>query len=399
MRFENTIELGSVSIIKGGKRLPKGVSLIQVPNKHPYIRVCDIPKTKTIQLNSNFEYVDNETQKEISRYIVSSGDIILSIVGSIGFVAVVGESLHGANLTENCVKITEFNNVDKDFLYYYLISNYGQEEIAKGTVGAVQAKLPIKNIQKIKIPKVSMKIQQKIASILSALDDKIELNQRINDNLEQQAQTLFANRFLSYTRSNLPNGWRVMQLGDVAVICNKSFNPLKEPETLLEHYSIPAFDEAKFPVFELSTNIKSNKFLVDTDCFMISKLNPTTKRVWKPYCISNQAVCSTEFIVYRAKERFLTDFLYSLIDSETFSDFMCSHVTGSTGSRQRTTPSDTLQFEFVLPTTEEIQAFSMIAAPMYQQIRLNAIANDKLRRLRDSLLPRLMSGEIDVSAI
>lgn len=178
------------------------------------------------------------------------------------------------------------------------------------------------------------------------------------------------------------------------MISNKSFNPIKEPETFLEHYSIPAFDETRFPVFELSSNIKSNKFIIDADCFMISKLNPTTKRVWKPYCISDKAVCSTEFIVYKAREQRYTDFLYSLIDSERFSDFMCSHVTGSTGSRQRATPADTLQFEFALPPAEEISAFTAIAQPMYQQIRGNAIENDKLKRLRDVLLPKLMAGEI-----
>ena len=146
----------------------------------------------------------------------------------------------------------------------------------------------------------------------------------------------------------------------------------------------------------LFRSIKSNKFIVDADCFMISKLNPTTKRVWRPYCISDKAVCSTEFIVYKAQEQQYTDFLYSLIDSEGFSDFMCSHVTGSTGSRQRTTPSDTLQFEFGLPPAEEISAFTAIVRPMYQQIRVNAIENDRLKRLRDTLLPKLMAGEIEV---
>jgi hypothetical protein len=110
-------------------------------------------------------------------------------------------------------------------------------------------------------------------------------------------------------------------------------------------------------------------------------------------------VCSTEFIVYKAKERMLTDFLYSLIDSVPFSDFMCSHVTGSTGSRQRTIPSDTLQYQFHLPTAGEIAAFSAMVAPMYAQIRINAMENARLKALRDSLLPRLMSGEIEVSDI
>lgn len=197
----------------------------------------------------------------------------------------------------------------------------------------------------------------------------------------------------------MPVNWRIVRLGDVAIISKKSFNPAKEPEILLEHYSIPAFDEAHFPVFELSTAIKSNKFIVDSTCFMISKLNPTTKRVWKPYCLTENSVCSTEFIVYKAKRQEITDFLYSVIDSSSFSDFMCSHVTGSTGSRQRTTPSDTLAFKLILPTAEEIAEYQGIVTPMFKQIKCNAIENDNLKRLRDSLLPKLMNGEIDVSAI
>ena len=210
---------------------------------------------------------------------------------------------------------------------------------------------------------------------------------------------MFAEHFCLRNGDSVPEGWSLVSLGDVAVISNKSFNPLKQPETMLEHYSIPAFDETRYPVFELSTEIKSNKFIVDSDCFMISKLNPTTKRVWRPYCMTANAVCSTEFIVYKAKERELTDFLYSLIDSALFSDFTCSHVTGSTGSRQRTTPSDTLQYQFYMPTADEIADFSAVVAPMYAQIRVNALENARLKELRDSLLPRLMSGEIDVADI
>ena len=221
----------------------------------------------------------------------------------------------------------------------------------------------------------------------------------VNDNLQQQAQAIYRERFEEVPSEDLPSGWRVVSLGEVATISNKSFNPLKATERMLEHYSIPAFDEARFPVFELSTSIKSNKFVIDASCFMISKLNPTTKRVWKPYCLTENAVCSTEFIVYKAKDESITDFLYSVIDSNSFSDFKCSHVTGSTGSRQRTTPSDTLSYELILPSEDELAEFQSLVSPMYAQIRINAIENDKLKRLRDSLLPKLMSGEIDFSGI
>ena len=169
------VKLGKVATVKGGKRLPKGINLITKPNPHPYIRVRDLNGKKTLELDGSFEFVDDETQKAISRYIVTGGDIVLSIVGTIGLVSVVGDSLNEANLTENCVKLTSLSGIDRDYLYYYLKSSYGQQEIARGTVGAVQAKLPIKNIQDISIPLPDEVTQRKIADILSSLDAKIEV--------------------------------------------------------------------------------------------------------------------------------------------------------------------------------------------------------------------------------
>ena len=284
---------------------------------------------------------------------------------------------------------------DTRYLCYLLNSM----DLSGYVTGSAQPKLSQANLNAVTLLLPPISIQKKIVEYLYMFDKKIAVNQQINDNLEQQAELLYHERFETVDRDKLPVGWRIVRLGDVATISKKSFNPAKEPEMLLEHYSIPAFDEAHFPVFEPSTAIKSNKFIVDDSCFMISKLNPTTKRVWKPYCLTENAVCSTEFIVYKAKSKEITDFLYSVIDSASFSDFMCSHVTGSTGSRQRTTPSDTLAFELVLPNAEEIAEYQGIVSPMLEQIKCNAIENDRLKRLRDSLLPKLMSGEIDVSGI
>lgn len=287
-----------------------------------------------------------------------------------------------------------------DFLYYVLRTPSFRQDV-KDNYGSGSAipRIILKDFKRMMVSYPSLEKQQAIISVLTAMDSKIQANTEINDNLEQQAQAIYHERFETVSPNDLPSEWRIVTLGEVATISNKSFNPLKEPEILLEHYSIPAFDEARFPVFELSTSIKSNKFIIDASCFMISKLNPTTKRVWKPYCLTGNAVCSTEFIVYKAKDKTITDFLYSVIDSNSFSDFMCSHVTGSTGSRQRTTPSDTLSYELILPSEDELAEFQSLVSPMYAQIRINAIENDRLKRLRDSLLPKLMSGEIDVSAV
>ena len=287
-----------------------------------------------------------------------------------------------------------------EFLYYTLRAPSFRQDVRDNYgSGSAIPRIILKDFKRMPISYPSLEDQKEIVSVLTALDHRIQTNMKINDNLQQQAQAIYHERYECIFSDALPSGWRIVTLGEVATISNKTFNPLKEPETTLEHYSIPAFDEARFPVFEPSTSIKSNKFIIDASCFMISKLNPTTKRVWKPYCLTENAVCSTEFIVYKAKDEAITDFLYSVIDSRSFSGFMCSHVTGSTGSRQRTTPSDTLSYKLILPSEDELVEFQSLVSPMYAQMRINAIENDKLKRLRDSLLPKLMSGEIDVSDI
>lgn len=183
--FENTIrqsdsisnvELGSLADVKGGKRLPKGVNLITVPNHHPYIRVRDLNNAVYASLSKDYEYVDDETQKGISRYIVSTDDVLMSIVGTIGLTAIVDHTLDKANLTENCVKLTNLKRIKPEYLLLFLRSSQGLEAISKGTVGAVQLKLPIKNIQSITVPLLCEEELQPLNEILSAIFSQISAN-------------------------------------------------------------------------------------------------------------------------------------------------------------------------------------------------------------------------------
>ena len=289
--------------------------------------------------------------------------------------------------------------VDPTFLYYVLADDTFFDYATATAKGTKMPRGDKDAIMDYAVPQIDIKDQRKIGDFLRSMDDKISVNDKINKVLQRQAQALFSERFCLSADASVPQNWTKTKMGDVAEISTKSFNPLKHPNIMLEHYSIPAYDETRYPVFESSSEIKSNKFVIDKNCFMISKLNPTTKRVWRPYCMTQNAVCSTEFIVYRAKNLAQTEFLYSLVDSVPFSDFMCSHATGSTGSRQRTTPSDTLQYQFYLPTEPEISAFTAIVAPMYAQIEINTLENARLKLLRDALLPRLISGKLSVSAL
>ncbi|MBY7734830.1 restriction endonuclease subunit S [Francisella philomiragia] len=146
------IDLQKICTIKGGKRLPKNETLSKIKNEHPYIKIADMTDTKFISLSNDFEFVDDEVQKKISKYIVEKDDIIISIVGAtIGIVNIIDESLDQANLTENCVKLTNLKNTTKDYLYHYFYSSFIRNEIEKRIVGGAQGKLPIYNIESMPI--------------------------------------------------------------------------------------------------------------------------------------------------------------------------------------------------------------------------------------------------------
>ena len=267
--------------------------------------------------------------------------------------------------------------------------------------GSAQPKLSQANLNAVKLLLPQIEMQKKIVDYLSKIDEKIEVNTQINKNLEQQTQELFKAWFVTFETfgGKMPSSWSVAKLGDIATIKTNSFSPVKNPTVMLEHYSIPAFDEQKYPVFELASNVKSNKYILTDNSVMISKLNPNTKRVWRPMCISEFAVSSTEFIIFEANDPTYKDYVFSVIDSPVFSDWMCAHTTGSTNSRQRTTPSTTLEFQIALPTQEVVSDFCKIVTPMYDMIAQNTCENRKLAAFRDTLLPQLMSGELDVSNI
>ena len=212
----------------------------------------------------------------------------------------------------------------------------------------------------------------------------------INDYLEQLADTLFSQ--LVNSKSDLEK----ISLQQLAEIVKSSFNPLKSKEVALEHYSIPAYDEQKFPIFEMSTEIKSNKFMVNSDCVLFSKLNPETKRVWRPLGLTNNAVCSTEFIVLKARSPELTDLLQAIVSSSDFHTFMCQHVTGTTGSRQRVSPNIALEYEFFLPLSK-LADFSKQVKSIYALIAHNQKEAQTLKEFRDSLLSKLLSGEIQLT--
>lgn len=395
------VRLGDVCEIKGGKRLPKGVNLITQKNSHPYIRVRDLGKSKTIELNSSYEYVDEITQKQIQRYITQKGDILISIVGTIGLIAIVGGSLDGANLTENCVKLVKLDKIDSEYLYYYLKSPFGQQNISRGTVGAVQAKLPIKNIQDFSIicPEL-ISDQRRIASILSSLDRKIELNNKINADLEEMAQAIFKNWFVDFEPFKdgkfvdselgmIPEGWKVVVFDNILKVTTTKTGKEGIPEYSVTNTGIHPRDE-KFTK-NLSKSSAKNK--------LIRKGNLVfgMSREILNWGIMKEEVggVSSAYNVYIVDEKIVnTTYLECFIAQRM--DYFADLIKPASREGQGVDKALLMKKIICIPPSEVMDVF----LEKYNSIKLlTEIRNQESSRLsllRDTLLPRLMSGEIEV---
>ena len=312
------------------------------------------------------------------------------------------------------------NTLDLKY-FYYLVKYIGLNHLKDGTSNP---SLSRDTFNSLLLPFPPISAQLAIVQVLGTLDDKIELNRRINETLEAMARAifkswfvdfdpvrakadgrptglpkpiadLFPNRFEDSELGKTPKGWRVGPLTEIATLHTTTVHPAERPEMLWEHYSIPAFDEGRQPKWERGETIKSGKFAVPKNCVLASKLNPQFPRVWLPDVRdSSVAVCSTEFMPFVPVVATWRPFLFQLANSEPFQGEIISRVTGSTGSRQRVQPQQIASVPVVVPPQEVIQAFSTRVGPLQERQAASIREASMLTALRDALLPRLLSGEI-----
>lgn len=359
---------------------------------------------KKIAMDKLIPYCRNISNFELEAFSggtkFRNGDTIMARItpclenGKISQVRILDEDEIGFGSTEYIVFRAKEGVSDPDFLYYLVTSDIVKEPAIKSMVGSSgRQRVQTDVVQNLKIKVPPLAEQQRIAKILSSLDDKIELNNAINRNLEEHAQAIFRSWFVDFEPfgGKIPKDWNNGKLGDIAEIKKKAFHPEKNPGLVVEHYSLPALDEKHYPVFEITDGIKSNKFIVSKESVLISKLNPDTKRIWRPYCISEYPICSTEFVVFEAINGSHRDYIYSIIDCAQFYDYMCSLITGCTNSHQRVSPETLLEFPVSIPPKTVLKSFCDKITPIYEMIEKNVLENQHLTSLRDVLLPKLMS--------
>jgi type I restriction enzyme S subunit len=215
--------------------------------------------------------------------------------------------------------------------------------------------------------------------------------------LPQPLADLFPDSFEDSELGEIPRGWEVGQFRDVVEQLRDQENPLSLPNVLFHHFSIPAFDEGQSPKAEYGGSIKSLKSRVPSGVVLLSKLNPEIERVWlvdvRP---SERAVCSTEFLVLRARPPFTRSFVYCLARSPVFRQQIEGLVTGTSKSHQRAQVESILNLAVVAPPSSIVAAFDRSVDSLLARTLECRRESHTLAALRDALLPKLISGELRV---
>lgn len=285
--------------------------------------------------------------------------------------------------------------INVNFLKYFLTNEEQLEylqTLAEDRSGTFpQITFEILGGLEINLPPLSE--QKAIADVLSALDDKIDLLHRQNHTLEQMAETLFRQWFVEKAQED----WEEFCVSDIAIHKKDSINPAKFPTNLFYHFSLPAFDSGRRVGKELGLEILSSKYKISHRSILVSKLNPQTPRIWLVLNSQINYICSTEFQNLMPKNTDNLGFLYCLFKSKEVIDELAMGASGTSGSHQRIKPQDMLNIKFKSKNLEYLTDFSSVVEPFLLKVESNLKQIQTLETLRDTLLPKLISGEVRVN--
>ena len=344
----------------------------------------------------------------------NAGTLCITIAANIAETAILGYPMC---FPDSVVGFNAYPTESSEQFMHYVFT-YIRNSIQNSVSGSIQDNINIDYLSQLdfKVPKKDY--QDKIVGVLGGIDQKIELNVRISAELEAVAKTLYDYWFTQFDFPNadgkpyrssggemvwneqlkrkIPKGWENGSVSALLEIDNTSVDPQKLGSTIMEHYSIPAFDKDHNPIYEPAYMIESGKYRVDSECILTSKLNPRFKRLWDPFCDTENAICSTEFIVYRPHELWMRPFCYAVLNSDAFYVHMSSKAISSTGSRKRIQPDVSASFTLAIPDDDTIRSFVAMYDPFMKKLKALYKENRELQQLRDWLLPMLMNGQATV---
>ena len=363
----------------------------------------------------------NTTEKEQELYSIKKGDIFLTRTS---------ETLN--ELAMSCVALKDYpqatfsgfakrlrpiqKNITYDkFMGFFLRSKYFRKIIDNNAIMTLRASFNEKIFSYLNVELPEYEEQVKIGNLLHFIEEKIKTNNKINIELEKLAKILYDYWFVQFDfpdenkrpykssggamvynevlKREIPVGWRVKELQNIASISNEQITP--NECVAYRHYSIPAFDEKGTYIIESGEDIHSNKFIIKSFDVLISKLNPRFSRV---ICADNEEdmVSSTELIVFRCNDEQNQSLVYCIAKSDNFYSYCVKNATGSSGSHNRI--NHEIMGAYKIPYNHSTyELFKSRISDIIQKRNHIIKENQKLISIKDFLLPMLMNGQISIA--
>lgn len=401
----------SYGIVQPGPHVPGGV---------PIIRAGDL-RGNRIDISSPLR-VAKSVENNYIRTRLRGGELVMSIVGTVGQTAIIQKELEGWNTARAVAVIPVISEVGAYWVEISLRTPEAQARINSRLNTTVQATLNLRDLAEIPIPLPPRPVRQAIGSVLAALDAKMRINEHMNNTLEDVSSSVFQDWFVDFgpTKSkavggppylppndwavfparledSAPKGWRHYSLEELVRQQTATIAPNLKADTEFEHYSIPAYDAHRSPSIDLGSAIKSNKTIVPPNAILLSKLNPEIPRVWIVEAYQGrQQICSTEFLAFTPANGTSRSLLFGLFTNGEFREMLRTMATGTSTSHQRVSPSELLSTKVLYATQDLFRMYENIAEPLIKKVLANYKENRSLVSLREYLLPNLMSGKIRV---
>ncbi|EIU7214501.1 restriction endonuclease subunit S [Pseudomonas aeruginosa] len=400
----------------------RGAKIVNMGELFAYPRLRAVPMRR-IELNGN----------ELERFGLQKHDLLFArrslVAEGAGKCSIVMD-VDGPTVFESSIirARPDPSKANPIFLYYLWSSPLGAHLLGTIRRQVAVAGVTGKDLEQLEFPLPPISEQETIASVLGALDDKIEHNRKTAQELLHLAHAIFRAWFVDFEPvaakaagatsfpsmphgvfdvlptgfvdsdiGPVPEGWEVGRVGNLAELSKTQINPQNYPEEMFEHFSIPAFDAGMLPVAERGGAIKSSKFSVVPGCILLSKLNPRIPRVWLPSPVSSRRqIASTEFLVFVPRSPLDRHYLYCQFEQPSFREELAQDATGTSNSHQRVRPNDLLNKPVLVPPETIRSGFASIVDPLFALIAAHLSESTKMAEMRDYLLPKLLSGDVRV---
>lgn len=336
--------------------------------------------------------ITEEGLNNSSTKLLRKDDIIISARGTVGELAMIPFPMA---FNQSCYGIRAKDGIDSTFLYYLI--KHSVRKLKAMTHGSVFDTITRDTFANIEVSIPDIETQQRVAKMLADIDDKVENNQRINNNLEQQARSLFKSWFVDYIPfgNTMPSNWKNGKLKDILKLKRKSIKA--GINTVLPYLPIDVIPMRTFALTDFKPNAEAQSSLLtfEKDDIIIGAMRVYFHRVVLAPC---DGITRTTCFTLAPYHKEYLSFALLCCDQDSSIDYAQSTSKGST-MPYAIWEGGLGDMEIAIPTLEIAQEFNEIVLPMLRQIQNSYFENNRLREIRDGLLPRLMSGELDVSDI